>query len=315
MRPREGEDSSATHADCSSRPREGSAGIARPVTMDSEVTVYRAPTSNLPRLSSLKQVAGLAGFVSTVIGTLLALGIIHPFGGTEDALAAAAGKTAEAGSAKMSFEVQGQSDGNPVTLTGDGAYDFRTGRGKVAFHLPPASGSSYGSSTLKSIVDGDTTYLYIPRWDRWIAWDDSAPSDDSQTDLDRFLTLVPDDPAQILESLETGGHVEKVGEESLFGIEATRYRATVDVDELAEQAPADVQRALGAAADGVQEGATLTADVWVDQNGFLRRLVVEGQLGDAGHVAMKVDLYDFGTEVDVKAPPLSKVVDGAMLGL
>ena len=298
--------------------------------MDSQVTVYRAPTSNLPRLSSLKHVAGLVGFISTVVGLLLALGIIHPLGGTEDAFAAAERTTAEAGSAKVAFEFQVPaalvfeplselgfqvpSDGQTLTVKGDGAYDFRTGRGKLTSHYPPELARLVGSPTDTAILDGDTTYTYRPDLSAWEMSDD-APVAGSQTKLDVFLELVPDDPSQIFEFLEAGGDVEKVGEESLLGPETTHYRATVDVHELVDHASADVQRSLGTAADGLQDGATLSVDVWIDQDGLLRRFAAKGLLAGMGDVTMRVDLYDFGTKVDVKVPPPSKVVDGALLGL
>ncbi len=63
----------------------------------SEITIHRTPGQSLRSATRAKQLAGLIGFLSTVIGTLLALGIIHPLGGTENALAAAVGSTTDAG--------------------------------------------------------------------------------------------------------------------------------------------------------------------------------------------------------------------------
>jgi hypothetical protein len=280
--------------------------------MDSEVNVHRTPRSTLPRVAHLKHVVGLVGFISTVVGTLLALGIIHPLGGTQDALAAAAGKTADAGSAKLTFKVQGLVNSSTLTVGGEGAYDFRTGRGELTYHVPPEFASS---SPSKAIIDGDTTYLYYPQYSSWVASDNGAPSDGSQTELDVFSELVPDDPTQILDFLEPGGDVEEVGEESLFGTETTHYRATVDVEALVDHAPPHVRETVRAAAETMQGAVSLTVDVWVDDAGLMRRLALEGQLGGVGNVAMTVDLYDFGTEVEVKVPPPSKVVDGALLGL
>lgn len=268
----------------------------------SEITLYRTPRRSLGAATHAKQLAGIVGFLSTVIGMLLALNIIHPLGGTEDALAAAAAKTADAGSAKLTVALQAPVNGMPLSLRGDGAYDFRTGRGKLTLHLPPEYAAWYGTSTLKSIVDGDTTYMYDPERQAWEILEDSAP----QSTMDVFTELVPDDPTQILQFLEPGGEVEKVGEESLFGTETTHYRATVDVEQLVDNAPANVQKAVRASGM-VHEGATLPVDVWVDDAGLMRRLDLKGQLGDVDNVALRLDLYDFGTDVDVKVPPPSKV--------
>jgi outer membrane lipoprotein-sorting protein len=269
-------------------------------------------------VTNLKHVAGLVGFLSTVVGTLLALGIIQPLGGTENALAAAAGTTADAGSAKAAFVVQMPLGAETLTMTGDGAYDFRTGRGKVTYHLPPELASLWRSSTVKTIFDGDTTYMYLPQLSAgrpWIRSETGGLSAGSQSELDVFLELGPDDPSQILGFLELGGDVETIGEESLFGTETTHYRATVDVDDLVDHAPADVQEKVRAAAERLQGEGTLSVEVWIDDADFVRRIALEGQLGDVGEVTMTMDLYDFGTEVGAKVPPPSKVLDTAAPGL
>jgi len=272
----------------------------------SEITIHRTPGRSLRSSTHAKQLAGLIGFLSTVIGTLLALGIIHPLGGTENALAATLGSTTDAGSAKLTVVLQAPQDGRLLTLRGDGAYDFRTGRGKLTLHLPPEMAMAYGAATVKTIVDGDTTYTYLPEWSAWEMSDASSASSPPQSSLDVFTDLVPDDPTQILAFLEPGGEVEKVGEEPLFGTETSHYRATVDVEQLVDNAPANVQRAVRASGM-VHAGATLPVDVWVDNAGLMRRIDLKGQLGGVGNVALRLDLYDFGTAVDVKVPPQSKV--------
>jgi hypothetical protein len=271
----------------------------------SEITHYKTTTRHLAPASRAKQLAGIVGFLSTVIGTLLALGVIHPMGGTEDALAAAATNTSDAGSAKLTVAVQAPVNGVPLSLRGDGAYDFRTGRGRLTLHLPPEYAVWLGRSSFKSIVDGDTTYMYDPERRAWEILEDTAP----QSTLDVFTELVPDDPTQILEFLEPGGEVETVGEEPLFGTETTHYRATVSVGQLVDNAPANVQQAVRASGM-VHEGDTLPVDVWVDDAGMMRRIDLKGQLGDVDNVALRLDLYDFGTDVDVKVPPPSRVFFG-----
>jgi hypothetical protein len=65
----------------------------------------------------------------------------------------------------------------------------------------------------------------------------------------------------------------------------------------------------------LQGDDTLRVEVWIDEADFVRRLTLEGQLGGVGDVSMTMDLYEFGTEVDARVPPPSKVLDGAALGL
>ena len=265
--------------------------------MDSEVTVYRAPTSNLP--TTVQPQARRGARRIHLDGHRHA-----PRAGDPPSIRRHRGR-----SRRRSGENRGGREREDV-VRGSGAIRSETPHVDGGRRLRLSNGTRQGRVSPPA-CEREYLRLVHPQVDRrrrydlpvhpsvvgqveW--WDDSAPSDGSQTELDVFLELVPDDPAQILEFLETGGDVEKVGEESLFGDRDDAIPGDGRRGRTAEQAPADVQRALGAAADGVQEGATLSVDVWVDENGLLRRLAVEGQLGDAGHVAMRVDLYDFGTE-------------------
>jgi hypothetical protein len=54
-------------------------------------------------------------------------------------------------------------------------------------------------------------------------------------------------------------------------------------------------------------------DVWVDGDGRLRRLEYEMELSDVDGarvaVGVTMELYDFGVEVDVVAPPADETTD------
>jgi hypothetical protein len=280
--------------------------------MASEFTVYRTPRRSLADASHAKQLAGVVGFLSTVVGMLLALGIIHPLGGTQDALAAAAVNTTDAGSAKVSMKMDVSSPAHPGTITGQGAFDFRTGRGRVTYHYPPGAVPwAAGPLDVETVFDGDASYQYLPMLSPerpWIRSDTSAS--DLQTDLDVFLALFPDDPSQILGFLEGGGDVQEIGDEPLLGAKTTHYRASIDIEDLLEQVPVAQQEELRPAVERITRsgGATVPVDVWVDDSDLIRRMGLEGRLGGVpGTATMTVDLFDFGTAVDAELPPPNKV--------
>lgn len=285
--------------------------------MDSEVTVYRTPRSNLPRVSHLKHVAGLVGFVSTVIGTLLALGIIHPLGGTEDALAAAAGNTADAGSAEVTLNMEMSSAGQTMKVTGDGEFDFRTGRGRMTYHYPPESALLLGSSDVNAVFDGLVAYMHLPSLSPqrpWVRLDFAALGDAEGIAMAEIAQLGPGDPSQMLEYLRAGGDVEKIGDEPLFGVQTTHYRTTIDLDQILEQAPErELLRASVEQIERLSGTSTMPVEVWVDENGLVRRLGLEQSIpaagGGPGQMAMTMDLFEFGTDVDVEIPPPSQVTD------
>jgi hypothetical protein len=61
----------------------------------------------------------------------------------------------------------------------------------------------------------------------------------------------------------------------------------------------------------------MPVDVWVDGDGLVRRVALELDAGAAGSVpvatTMTMDLYDYGTPVDVALPVASEVSDLAAL--
>lgn len=287
--------------------------------MDSEVTVYRTPRSNLPRVSHLKHVAGLVGFVSTVIGTLIALGVIHPLGGTEDALAAAAGNTADAGSAEVTLNMEMSSAGQTTKVTGDGEFDFRTGRGRMTYHYPPETALLLGSSDVTAVFDGLVAYMNVPSLPPerpWVRLDFAALGDAEGIATDELAQLGPGDPSQMLEFLRAGGDVEKVGEEPLFGVHTTHYRTILDLDQMLERAPEDEREALRASVEQLERlsgATTMPVEVWVDEDDLVRRLQLEQSIPEAaggpGEMTMTMDLFEFGTDVHVELPPPSQVTD------
>ena len=58
--------------------------------------------------------------------------------------------------------------------------------------------------------------------------------------------------------------------------------------------------------------STLPADVWIDDNGLVRRIALDLNVrSSAGTVAATVsmDLYDYGRQPAVTVPPASQVTD------
>jgi hypothetical protein len=118
------------------------------------------------------------------------------------------------------------------------------------------------------------------------------------------------------------GDVQVVGPDSTRGEPTTRYRGAVDPAKVAEQLPAAARPQATAMAG--QVGQMLPADLWIDSQGRLRKLVLTADLAKVqgapagpatGTATVTLELWDFGTTVDVTAPPPEQVVDvGGLLG-
>ena len=101
------------------------------------------------------------------------------------------------------------------------------------------------------------------------------------------LDLSLQDPSKLLDYLQATTKVTKVGSATVRGAHTTHYRALVQRPEL-RNAP---------------------IDVWVGDDGLVRRVAVKAQ-----HVTASLDLFDFG-DVSVTVPPDSEALDlSNMLG-
>lgn len=97
-----------------------------------------------------------------------------------------------------------------------------------------------------------------------------------------------------------------VGEEEVEGETLDRYAAVVDSEAMLSEMAVDP----GAAGALPEE---ITYDLWFDEDGFYRQMVVD--MGPAaGEVLIRLD--DWGTDVDIEAPPADQVTDmGGMPGM
>jgi hypothetical protein len=126
------------------------------------------------------------------------------------------------------------------------------------------------------------------------------------------VALVP-----LLKGASSG--VKEVGREQVRGVDTTRYKATIDLRKAAEQQGPQAKKQLERFLEQAQ-AQSLPADVWVDDQGRLRKMRYQlklrpkatDQQGSAT-VSTIMELFDFGTDANVRRPPASQVADLAEL--
>ena len=140
------------------------------------------------------------------------------------------------------------------------------------------------------------------------------------------------DPTKVLAALErVSDDVKQVGTATVRGVETKHYRATLDLGKAIDNSK--VPKSLRAKADQLFGGAgapTIPVDVFLDSEGRLRRMTLEmdlsafsgagatgatGALGSLPTVSMTLDLYDFGTPVNVQAPPANQILSLKEFGM
>jgi hypothetical protein len=125
-------------------------------------------------------------------------------------------------------------------------------------------------------------------------------------DLSKLFSGSQFEPTDTLSMLEAeGANVQKAGPATIDGVATTKYRAQIDVAK-ALQAKGLTSPMFKGMADKMK---TITAYVWVDNGGLVRRVQVAYRLPGVAHLAMTMDYYDYGANVTIAAPPSSQVFD------
>jgi hypothetical protein len=219
----------------------------------------------------------------------------------------AASKTAKAGSLEADFAVSAQG----LTGSGSGVFNSKQRTGQLKMKLN-ASGREI---PVDSFVDGDVLYLRSPAFaqattqnKQWIKLNlATLGSAQGSTDLSGILDASPT-PANALAYLQGSSTVDKVGSESVGGVDTTHYSVSANLDRAAEHASGATRDAV----QGVisQSGVkNLPLEVWVDGNGYIRKVSYDEHAGRRQAATVTMELHDFGGPVAITAPPSDSVVD------
>lgn len=244
-------------------------------------------------------------------------------------LAASADAVSAAKSAKMSIAVALTVSGKSVTVTADGAFDFKARAGELTMDMS-AMGLPGGRGRMQARVLGSVVYMNLGDLigatnttaarelggKHWVKLDSTTLAD--QGGAAGFGTLGSSDPTSTLDALRgVASDVKDLGHESVRGADTTHYAVTIDLTKALGHLPAASRDAAAQSLKMFGEGS-VPADVWIDGDGRPRKFMMNL---DATHAsgttlgALTLELYDYGTPVDVQAPPDSDTFDmTSMLG-
>jgi hypothetical protein len=240
--------------------------------------------------------------------------------------------TNDAGSARMAIDLTFTSPEQTVKVTGVVEYvmdpaDPTSLRERVVLDIP-SLGMIPGGAVEMIIGKGPVVYVrapmlasFIPATTPWIKIDPSAlPGSD-----DEFgAATAAANPAAILAAIKGALTVEEVGTDSVDGSDATQYRATVDLVKLLplladmasdDSKPTDAE--MKDAADQLEKVGleTLPIDLWVDGDGFLKRIQLAPDLSNVdpelpgSAFSLTLTFSDIGKNISIDVPPASQVTD------
>lgn len=235
-----------------------------------------------------------------------------------DPVASAATKTQQAGTYKFDFTADMQILGQHVSFGGSGQADEANQALQMTLDfkgLLPASMTQDGTNADMVIVN-QTMYMQmpflagkLPGGKQWLKLDLSTLDKSAGGGFGSFKQV---DPQQYLQQLLASSDTQKVGTDTVQGEQMTHYKTIVDISKL-DSVPA-AQRAKVRQALQQVGMDKIPVDVWVDDQGLLRRESLDLTFGKAlqhATMSMTFDMHDFGTPVTIDAPPAGDTFDAS----
>ncbi|MER6348737.1 hypothetical protein ACWC10_04560 [Streptomyces sp. NPDC001595] len=218
-------------------------------------------------------------------------------------------RTAEEDTARVSLKVRSSAGGESVTANGEGTVDLEDGDSVMAV---TAQGQRMEQRVIDQVLYQKLPEGQAPDGKPWIRIDLEKVA--AQQGAGSQSMSDPAQSAAFAKAIDDKD-VTKKGTATIDGVDTTRYRVTVDVaklpdgDTLAEQL-----------------GPTLPMDLWLDEQGRIRRQQVDmtvkatpttkddtstkaSSAPRRATVRTVLEFTDFGTEVDADTPPARQVTD------
>ena len=246
---------------------------------------------------------GHVRLLAVLIALVLGAGIAAAFTKGESdqsvaALASAAQRLEQSGSARMELTFEAEANGHTATVTGAGLFDFANAAQSLTLALPDGS-------SIELTGTGATVYVRTPTTGGWVQIDLTGDLAD-----EALQAAGGQDPLAVLDQLRTVADIESKGTENLRGIEVTHYSGELDFEKAIEQSglPPDQIDEFNAA---VEEGDLVvdsTVDAFVDADGLVHRVHTNVDVEDVVTMRVTVDLLDIGVPVTITLPAAEEVV-------
>ncbi|HLY86540.1 MAG TPA: hypothetical protein VKO84_08555 [Gaiellaceae bacterium] len=240
-----------------------------------------------------------------------------------DPVAAAATKTQDAGTARIRYTLSftaPQLQGGTVRINGSGVIDGTSGIVNLDLgSAPRGSGLPAGSSITEIYLEqGDDFVVYMqlgalasqmPGGKQWLKLDLTKLGKSAGVDLNKLMSGSQLQPTDLLSMLKSeGATVRTVGREKVGGAATTHYHVTVNMAKALEAEGVSNPTLAGIAS----EAPSIPEDVWVGSDGLVRRIELSYGLKST-RMAMSMDLYDYGVNLAIAAPPSNEVYDATQL--
>ena len=226
---------------------------------------------------------------------------------------------------------EGMAPGAEFAIEFSGEFDNATGNSSIIMdmsglldaapegeEMPPGFEDFFGDMEIRTI--GDTAYMKFGMFamlgveTEWVR----MTADDAGTAAGSFGAS-PTNPSEMKNAFANeNAEIIELGTEQVRGVNTTHYQIIMDVEAMmaeADEASIEELENLGPLpADG-----KLPVEFWIGDDGNVYRMLFEFDGADVpdadfGSMRMVWEMFDYGADISIEAPPESDVTDGDALG-
>ena len=267
-------------------------------------TPARVSTFFKARSGAFKAAVGFVGPTTAIVSTLLALGLISPFG-SEDAIAKSIEKTKDASTSEVAIGVRigaPSGGGEAIAYTGEGQFDHETGYGHLVLDFSETAGME-NATAVEAILHGQTAYFrrrqgaagdrpwlrvdLVEVADRLTKLREIGAPGATAVDLSALANVDFPDPSTALDFLEQSSDLKAAGERTLLGRQTRLFTGTLK-----------------------QDKGTLHLSVWIDDEDLVRQMRITGGPTKLDYT---LGFKDFDVKVDATPPAAGNTSDALEL--
>jgi hypothetical protein len=239
-------------------------------------------------------------------------------------VSAASAKTQAMKTAKLSMtmRISGVSglSYNSLTMKAAGEMDTVNKAAAIVLHMP----TPQGNFTMREIVQGLSLYMQLPAKimskvpgnKPWLKLDLGVLAQQTGINMSALTgspTTTTDPTQQLNYLLGVSRNVKDLGTDTVRGEPTHRFHVVIDLQKALSKLQGSTKCDFAATTKMLGNTSKIPADVWLDQQGRLRRMAFSMHVapGQQTSFSMKMvmDLYGFGEPVHIQAPPDSDVFD------
>ncbi|GAA1950747.1 hypothetical protein [Kitasatospora viridis] len=274
-------------------------------------------TRTLAATTAVLAVAGLAACgtksASTATGTASAGSV--QLATVADAMAQSTKATSQYTSVKVKMAEHIQAQGQDISTTGSGALSWKPIAMDMTMSMPALAAQVGGDGSIRMMMSGTTMYMNMGDvaaakndGKHWMKIDLTAMGASGQALADQMNNSASNDPSTQLKLFTSSPDIQRVGQETVDGVQTTHYSGTVDLTKLAAAQDPALKAAL---AQSTKLGlTTMNVDLWVNDQNLPIRIHESTPPTATTQLDLTGDYSDYSTtQVTVTPPPDSDTTD------